>query len=404
MKDKGFTLVELIVVIAVLSLIMLIGVPAFASIVERIRVRSDRVSATEIGEAIVIREVDVEREKQLPYYPVITRYDKIESINNYIAPTHRPQSMSDGYYFATALQIDGAKRILVGIGKKEMPVTNVAYNSPKASGWVYIQSGNINDFLEQNSGALNQEVEMPDNYKIENQENSEDNQEISGLEVGQFVKYKHNVASYSVTIGSSTSTFSPSSIEDWQIFSINGNTIGLISENSVGTLTLGGKSGYTDIVGALNDISRQFVDNKFIVSGRGLGTYSGQTGRIDGNIVTYANATTDSPYDDGTTYATDILTIVENEELWVDEEIWIGTRYVLKSEESATFGARTLPSNNRPTGYSLFVAKPGVNGDDFPAKTFGVRPIIYLSSDAQLGNGNGSKGNEYKLSLKSEEN
>ena len=111
MKNKGFTLVELIVVIAVISILMLIGVPAFAQIVERVKVRSDKVSAAEIGKAICIREIDVKEDKRVPYYPTVVRYDNLERIEEYLSKEYRPQSMKDGYFFVTALQIEGIKRI-----------------------------------------------------------------------------------------------------------------------------------------------------------------------------------------------------------------------------------------------------------------------------------------------------
>ncbi len=51
-SNKGFTLVELIIVIAILAIIMLIAIPNFAGIQRRMQVRADKATAAEIGKAV----------------------------------------------------------------------------------------------------------------------------------------------------------------------------------------------------------------------------------------------------------------------------------------------------------------------------------------------------------------
>lgn len=49
--NKGFTLVELIIVIAILAIIMLIAIPNFSGIQRRMQVRADMATAAQIGKA-----------------------------------------------------------------------------------------------------------------------------------------------------------------------------------------------------------------------------------------------------------------------------------------------------------------------------------------------------------------
>jgi prepilin-type N-terminal cleavage/methylation domain-containing protein len=50
--NKGFTLVELIIVIAILAIIMLIAIPNFSGIQRRMQVRADKATAAQIGKAV----------------------------------------------------------------------------------------------------------------------------------------------------------------------------------------------------------------------------------------------------------------------------------------------------------------------------------------------------------------
>ena len=404
-KNKAFTLIELIIVIAILSIIMLIGVPAFANIVERIKVRSDKASANEIGEAISVREVDVSEEERVEYYPKIVRYDQIENIERYVTDTHRPQSMKDGYYFVTALQVGGAKKILVGIGKEEMPVTNIAYIGPKASGWAYVEADEISEFLSKYNGLLTETVEMPDNYEVvgEDEETTEEN--ISNLKVGQYVKYTPSTERYTANGGASSSTFYPSKETVWQIFSINGSTISLISSDSVGSLTLEGKTGYKNAVSILNNIANAYVNGEYATSGRSIGSGSGSIGEIDetSNPITweetYTNGKNGSPYKD-VLHRADKAIIKDNESLHISSDVWLASRHIIVSEEHTYFAVRYLPSNNEEAAYSIFASKANGAKESLGSKTLGVRPIITLRSYVEISGGNGTLGNPYTLSVR----
>jgi len=386
MKNKGFTLVELIVVIAVISIIMLIGVPAFAQIVERMKVRSDKASASEIGKALTAREGLVPEEKKLPYYPTLTRYDQIDDIDSYISPDHRPQSIKNGYYFATALNVNNSKKILVGIGKKEMPVTDRVYNSSKESGWAYIESEKIDEFLSTNSSLLNENVTMPENYEIEANKSEENKSEnFANLQVGQYVQY---------TPPAIDSGFART--KNWQIFSIEGNTVALISADSVGSLTLGGSEGYSGAVGVLNNISAMYVDGNYISGSKALGSTPGVSVANITTPLTYEDSVVDLPYEDNT-HKTDVSFIAGNKSLQIGKEVWLGSRYIVKNSQGTFFTVRYLDVNNIANGQSLYLAKQDTTTEHLGEKTCGVRPIIYLAPGVKIGNGKGTVESPYKL-------
>ena len=385
MKNKGFSFVELILVLAVLSILMLIGVPTFGRMVERMKVKTDKVSASEIGNALVMRELSVPDEKKIEYYPVIKRYDELENVENYISKDYRPQSMKDGYFFVTALQVDNVKRILVGIGKKEMPVTNVAYNNSDEAGWVYIEAGEIGKFLVSNGNLLNEEIVMPENYKPEKESNKEE-VAVSKLEVGDYVEYNPTKLSYSVTSGSYTSTFTPKQAKKWQVFSVSGNTIALISADSVGGLTLDGKEGYRDSVGLLNEIANAYVDNNFTTSGRALGSGAGSVEIIDEENdaitweKTYREGKNGLPYKD-LLHKDDKKILNDNPVLQINKDIWFASRQVIPSEEHTYFAVRYFSAINEEATHSLYISRKNETSESLGSKEFGVRPIVYLSTD-----------------------
>ena len=63
--NKGFTLVELIIVIAILAIIMLIAIPNFSGIQQRMQVRADKATAAQIGKAVRVWFTDYTTDKNL---------------------------------------------------------------------------------------------------------------------------------------------------------------------------------------------------------------------------------------------------------------------------------------------------------------------------------------------------
>lgn len=154
MKNRGFTLIELIVVIAILAVIMLIGTVAYSSVQERMKVQSDKATCGEIGKALVVRETDLPEEKGIPYYPTLTAYDQLEEVENYIAKDLKPQSMPEGYFITTALQTETGKKILVGIGKAGQEFSDKPYKNKKEAGWAWSEDTEISKFLENNKDEI----------------------------------------------------------------------------------------------------------------------------------------------------------------------------------------------------------------------------------------------------------
>ena len=138
-SNKGFTLVELIIVIAILAIIMLIAIPNFSGIQQRMQVRADKATAAQIGKAVRIWFTDYTTDPNLTGTVVpsslktpadadfaLTEYGTLSGIESYVTPTYRASSLKDkdnkaypdgGYYmvFLTANSTDAAAKIAIAI-------------------------------------------------------------------------------------------------------------------------------------------------------------------------------------------------------------------------------------------------------------------------------------------------
>lgn len=120
LSNKGFTLVELIIVIAILAIIMMIAVPRLSEIRESSHVKADKATAAQIANAVRIwyTERDTEGEKVISAgiesgegageqgITVLTKsgetysgtpvpYGTLEGIEKYISPDYKPDSLAN---------------------------------------------------------------------------------------------------------------------------------------------------------------------------------------------------------------------------------------------------------------------------------------------------------------------
>ena len=154
-NNKGFTLVELIIVIAILAIIMLIATLAYGGIQQRMKIRSDKATCGEIGKALAVREADLDKSKGIQLYPTVVEYDSLGGVENYIKPGLTPQSMPDGGYIVTAIQTDTGKKIIVGIGKNDQEISTALYVDKDNAGWCWTEGKDIGKLIEiPNSPAL----------------------------------------------------------------------------------------------------------------------------------------------------------------------------------------------------------------------------------------------------------
>ena len=147
-SNKGFTLVELIIVIAILAIIMLIAIPNFSGIQQRMQVRADKATAAQIGKAVRVWFTDYTTDKNLEtagggVLPsglaaptedkkvALVDYSTLAGIESYITKDYRASSLkkadgsayehtdntAGGYYgiFLTKNATDAGAKIAVAI-------------------------------------------------------------------------------------------------------------------------------------------------------------------------------------------------------------------------------------------------------------------------------------------------
>lgn len=135
-QNKGFTLVELIIVIAILAIIMLIAIPNFSGIQQRMQVRADKSSAAQICKAVRIWYTDNYATKNQSAIPelmndaeppeiMVVPYTKLNGIGEHIASDLVAESLLEdgakydggGTYYITLLYSGISTKFLIGIDK-----------------------------------------------------------------------------------------------------------------------------------------------------------------------------------------------------------------------------------------------------------------------------------------------
>lgn len=427
MKNKGFTLVEMVIVIAILAIISLIGVVAYSKIQERSAIKADKLTAAQIGKSLLIRESVVDEEKKIGYYPTITIYDQLEGIEEYIAKEIRPQSMKDGYFVTTAIQTETGKKIIVGVGRPGDKIIDKPYTNSKEPGWAWSEEIEINKFLEEYKEKMSGEGIIP-NAPISPNEPSNS---LNDIQVGAYIAYdpvyvengnevKEIIISRDDTGANAEQSFSLSDYDKgWKVLYNDGNQLVIISAESVGNLTLGtksigtirnetdsrlngGKTGYAKVIYTLNKISNGYANGKYAVAGKslGIGESNGDNEIIDVSSISHQNfwklkdegslVSPHFPYSDQYN-KTETSLIEKTSLLHSSQDVWLASRNVGPSRSSTDFRVYYQASSGTVKSYSLYCG-------DYRNETYyaqasehsnGVRPIIILESGLKVESGDG---------------
>ena len=108
-SKKGFTLIELIIVIAILGIIALIAIPNLAGIRQRSQINADIRTGEQIGKSVRIWQTDTAAGTRV-VPTTATKLDSaavaadaaLEDLDDYISYDYTPKSLTGGYYYIKA--------------------------------------------------------------------------------------------------------------------------------------------------------------------------------------------------------------------------------------------------------------------------------------------------------------
>ncbi|MBP3284232.1 MAG: InlB B-repeat-containing protein [Clostridia bacterium] len=233
-----------------------------------------------------------------------------------------------------------------------------------------------------------------------------------GIDVGDYIMYQPTSTECIVSGGDSgtgiSQVFDPSSMTSWKVFKniTDDDHIEIISAESVGDLTLTGKTGYIHAIDTLNRMCAEYVNPIYADSGRCLG-YNVGVGIIDESMypITWeeTNQNNTFPYKDDTNIE-DIRLINtkdgENYPLRVSQSVWHASRNTYVSGTEARYCVKYMLGNGSmdAIGAGVYYSSPN-SGSATSSQVYGVRPIISLKSGIRIVGGDGTSENPYQIAI-----
>lgn len=155
-NEKGFTLTELIVVLAILGIIMLIIIPLYPALTHRMKVNTDRSSAANIADAVKCWYSDCSTDEQLKEFSTelqvdtTIRFTEVTGLSRYLDVINtKPCSLLNENkvteplqeFFIGMIKKEDEWKVVVSIGTSGSSITSdsVENYDGNSSGIIYIE-------------------------------------------------------------------------------------------------------------------------------------------------------------------------------------------------------------------------------------------------------------------------
>jgi len=201
---------------------------------------------------------------KIPLYPEIVKCDELKNIEMFISEKIKPKSVKDGYYIATALEENGVKILMVGIGKEDDSISNQIFTNDNKFGWLWVEGEEIEPFISTYGETLSKEVILSskireEKYKkrleieaarlkaeeLTNKENSLKGRVwVDVVKVGDYIEYVPDLTEYVVKKSDSgvneNQIFRSNEEKLWQVLSNDNKNLTITLKSGIGNLKLKG--------------------------------------------------------------------------------------------------------------------------------------------------------------------
>lgn len=230
--------------------------------------------------------------------------------------------------------------------------------------------------------------------------------------IGDYVEYFPSVTQFTVKYEMSgypeEQQYDPSKTTLWRVFRNITGGVEIASSSSAGLFSVAGETGYASIVDIMTEFSNAFVNSRYALRGRAMGSTQSSIGRIQvpQDWRAHFNGYARYPYYDEE-YTNDVNQIYANglmTEKWLN--MFLASRDMLIEKDKVQFGIRKLCPTLTAFAYARLIFSEDMIDDEMGEElvagiiaTGNIVPVVGLLPDVLVVDGDGSLEKPFRIDI-----